>query len=219
MQRGRLKKEKGILYLIGDFMEGEEPLCKALSAGVDVVQLREKNLSSAEYLRRALKMRELAERFHTLFVVNDRVDIALMAGADGVHLGKEDVPVEAARRLFPGGIIGATAKTRDQALKAWREGADYLGSGAWFVTTTKPDALPLAPKAYGEILSAVPIPTVAVGGITLENCDRPLACGAHGLAVSAGILKAADIPGTVAGFREKLNINILSTESCCQTHP
>ena len=105
MQKKNLRREKGILYLIADFAGGEEPVCAALSAGVDVVQLREKNLSSAEYLRRALKMRELAHGFHTLFVVNDRVDIALLSGADGVHLGQQDVPVEAARRLFPGNFI------------------------------------------------------------------------------------------------------------------
>lgn len=127
-----------------------------------------------------------------------------MSGADGVHLGQEDLPVRDARRLFPRGIIGATARTGEQAAKAWREGADYVGSGAWFSTSTKADAVPMDPQTYQEILEAAPIPNVAVGGITLENGHKPLACGARGLAVSAGILRAADAGKAVAGFRRML---------------
>ncbi|MCI8996599.1 MAG: thiamine phosphate synthase [Lachnospiraceae bacterium] len=203
-KRGRLKKKSGILYLIADLNQGEEALCKALAAGVDLVQLREKEISSAEYLRRAKRVRELADSYDTLFLVNDRLDIALLSGADGVHLGPEDIPIRDARRLFPQGIIGATARTREQAGRAWQEGADYLGSGAWFPTGTKADAVPISPDTYREILDAAPIPNVAVGGITLENGHTPLAWGAQGLAVSAGILRTADAGEAVKGFRRML---------------
>ncbi len=181
------------LYLIADFSYGEEKIKEALEAGVDYIQLREKNISSAEFLLRAKKLRELAARCHTKLIINDRLDIAALSGADGVHLGQEDIPVGDARTfLGPGKIIGATAKTPEQAKQAMEQGADYLGSGAWFPTQTKKDAIPISGKVYREILAAAPIPNVAVGGITAENCQKPLSCGAHGLAISAGILKAND---------------------------
>ncbi|TGY95998.1 thiamine phosphate synthase [Petralouisia muris] len=193
------------LYLIADFSYGEEKIEAALKAGVDYIQLREKNISSAEYLLRAKRLREMTEKYHTRLIINDRLDLAALSGADGVHLGQEDVPVKDARRfLGPQGIIGATAKTPEQAKKAMEDGADYLGVGAWFFTETKKDALPISEDTYQKILQAASIPNLAVGGINAENCRKPLSLGAGGLAISAGILKAEDPGAETAKIRRIL---------------
>ncbi|MDD6038234.1 MAG: thiamine phosphate synthase [bacterium] len=192
------------LYLIADFSYGEDKIYEALRAGVDVIQLREKDISSAEYLRLAMRLREMTRETNTIFIVNDRLDLALLSEADGVHLGASDVPVAQARALLGEDyIIGATAKTVEQAKLAGESGADYIGSGAWAKTTTKTDAVPISEEVYREILAVSGLKNVAVGGITVENCARPLSCGAAGLAVSAGILKG-DIRANIAGFREKM---------------
>ena len=144
------------LYLIADFSYGREKLEEALKAGVDYIQLREKNISSAEYLKRARDLREMTEKYNTKLIINDRIDIALLSGADGVHLGQSDVSVKDARKLLGRDkIIGATAKTVAQAVQAQQESADYLGSGAWFPTATKQDAVPLAEETYREILKEI----------------------------------------------------------------
>lgn len=195
---------RGWLYLIADFSYGEQKIREALAAGVDFIQLREKEISSAEYLRRAKRLRELTQGGAKL-IINDRLDIAMLCGADGVHLGQSDVPVRDARRLLGAGkIIGATAKTVEQARQAVSDGADYLGSGAWFPTETKADAVPISEEVYRAILANAPIPNVAVGGITAENGFRPLECGATGLAVSAGILKADSPAQEIGKLRELL---------------
>lgn len=200
------RSRKKWLYLITGFSYGKEKIQEALRAGVDVIQLREKNISSAEYLCRAKLLVEMAQNTGTKVIINDRVDIALLSGAHGVHLGQDDVPAQDARRLMGSGkVIGVTAKTQEQAKAAEAAGADYLGSGAWFPTSTKQDAVPITQERYREILEAVSIPDVAVGGITVENCGVPLACGCDGLAVSGGIMKAADISGTVGRFRRILD--------------
>lgn len=193
------------LYLIADFSYGEEKIEAALKAGIDYIQLREKNISSAEYLKRAKLVRKMTEKYPAKFIVNDRLDIALLSDADGVHLGQSDVPVADARSVLgKNKIIGATAKTVEQAVQAEQAGADYLGSGAWFFTSTKKDAVPIAEETYRDILKAVAIPNVAVGGITAENCGKPLSCGANGLAISAGILGAEDVAAEVRKLREIL---------------
>lgn len=179
------------LYLIADFSCKEDIMKQVLGAGIDFIQLREKEITSAEFLRRARILRELTAGTKTKLIINDRLDIALLSDADGVHLGQSDIPVKDARGcLGTDKMIGATAKTPAQARQAMKDGADYLGSGAWFPTQTKKDAVPISREVYKEILRTAPIPNVAVGGITAENGREPLACGAHGLAISAGILKA-----------------------------
>lgn len=195
------------LYLIADFSYGEEKIEAALKAGVDYIQLREKNISSAEYLKRAKIIRKMTEKYPAKFIVNDRLDIAMLSNADGVHLGQSDVPVIDARRILGNSkVIGATAKTVEQAIQAERAGADYLGSGAWFFTSTKKDATPIIEEIYEDILRAVTIPNVAVGGITAENCQKPLSCGADGLAISAGILGAEDVAAQVKRLQKILAV-------------
>lgn len=198
------------LYLIADFSYGEEKIQAVLDAGIDYIQLREKNISSAEYLLRAKRLREMTEKYETKLIINDRMDIAVLSGAAGVHLGQSDVPVKDARAyLGQDMLIGATAKTVEQAKKAVEDGADYLGSGAWFPTDTKKDAVPISEEVYRAIVKEAPIPNVAVGGITADNCSRPLFCGAHGLAISAGILKADDPAAEVRKIRR-----LLEQETC-----
>lgn len=198
-------KEKGILYLIADFSRGEQVIEEALKAGVDYIQLREKGLSSAQYLQRSYRMKEMAETYKTPFILNDRLDIAMICGADGVHLGQEDIPIREARCLLgPDKIIGATAKTPSQALAAQKEGADYIGSGAWFPTRTKPDAIPMDQEIYRKILDTISIPNLAVGGIVPENGHIPLAAGASGLAVSEGILGSVNIRERILRIRSIL---------------
>ncbi len=193
------------LYLIADFSCGEEAIRQSLETGVDYIQLREKDITSAEYLRRARRLREMTADFDTKLIINDRLDIAMLCDADGVHLGQSDVPVQDARMLLgKGKIIGVTAKTVEQAEQAMANGADYLGSGAWFPTETKKDAVFLSEEVYRAILKAAPIPNVAVGGITAQNCIRPLGCGATGLAISAGILKAKSPAKEVRNIRKYL---------------
>lgn len=181
------------LYLIADFSYGEEKLRDALEGGVDYIQLREKDISSAEFLKRARRLREMTKKYAVKLIINDRLDIALLSEADGVHLGQSDIPIRDARAFLGNGkIVGATAKTEEQARQAVEDGADYLGSGAWFPTETKKDAVPISEETYKKILEAAPIPNVAVGGITAENCRKPLECGASGVAISAGILKSGE---------------------------
>lgn len=198
-------KKQEILYLIADFSRGEHVLEEALQAGVDYIQLREKNISSAEYLRRAKRMKEMADAYHTPLIMNDRIDIALLVGAHGVHLGQDDVPVADARRVLGSNVlIGATAKTVEQAIEAQKQGADYIGSGAWFSTDTKKDAVPLARETYLQILENINIPNVAVGGLTIDNCQEPLSYGANGLAISAGILAVENIRDVIVRFKCQL---------------
>ena len=200
-----MEEVSGWLYVIVDFSYGEEKIRKTLEAGVDYIQLREKDISSAEYLGRAKRLREMVQGFDAKLIINDRLDIAMLCGAHGVHLGQDDVPVREARHLLGAGkIIGATAKTAVQARQAVADGADYLGSGAWFPTETKKDAVPITEEAYRAILAAAPIPNVAVGGIDAENGRKPLSCGATGLAISAGILKAENPAAEVRKVRELL---------------
>ena len=178
-----------ILYLIADLYDGDERVRSALDAGVDYVQLREKNITSAKYLQDALHMRHLVDEYNaknktdTKLIINDRLDIAVLSKADGVHLGADDVPVGMAREFL---------------------GRDFIIGGAFHLTATKPDAKAITPELYKQILDAVSIPDVAIGGITVDNCNLPLECGADGLAVSAGILKMGDAGENVRLFRKKL---------------
>lgn len=199
-----MKIDLGV-YLIADFSKGIDKIEEAVKFGVDIIQLREKDISSREYFQRAVKIRELTKKYGTVFIVNDRVDIALLSEADGVHLGQADIPVQAARKLLKGKIIGSTARTVEQAVKAEAEGADYIGTGAWFETKTKKDAVLLPLDVYKEILSSTTIPNVAVGGITPLNCETPFMAGAYGVAVSSGILDSENVTGAIDIIRKVKN--------------
>ena len=176
---------------------------EALHAGVTLVQYREKNGLGKEMLKKAVALRILCNRYHVPLIVNDRLDVALLSGADGVHLGQDDLPVAEARRLTgPDFIIGATAHNVQEALAAQAAGADYLGCGAVFATNTKHDTVPLGLEGLRAIRKAVHIPIAGIAGITAKNYGQVLATGADGAAVVSGILAADNITKAVKAFLE-----------------
>ena len=143
----------------------EESVELAIKGGVSVVQLREKECSSREFYEMAKAVKTITDAYEVPLLINDRIDIALAVGADGVHLGQSDLPLDAARNLLGADkIVGATANTVELAQKAWREGADYLGVGDVFGTTTKADTRHITLEELKEIKESVPIPIVAIGG-------------------------------------------------------
>ncbi|MBC7188736.1 thiamine phosphate synthase, partial [Candidatus Aerophobetes bacterium] len=167
---------------------------QAIEGGVTVIQLREKNLSSRQFLERAVKLREIIPP-QVSFIVNDRVDVALCCDADGVHLGQDDLPVSSARQLMGDNkIIGVSTHNLEEAKKAEKEGADYIATGPVFSTSTKPDALsPIGCKLLSCIKKEVSIPVVAIGGISLENLKQVLDAGADGIAVVSAIFSSEDV--------------------------
>ena len=177
---------------------------EALQAGVTLVQYREKTAGGKAMLVMAKKLAGLCHSYGVPLIVNDRLDIALLSGADGVHLGQSDLPAAEARKLAGEGfIIGVTAHNVAEAREAEVSGADYLGCGAVFTTHTKQDTVPLGLAGLRAIREAVHIPLVGIAGITSENYRQVLAAGADGVAVVSAIMGAEDIRGAVRSFREK----------------
>ena len=174
---------------------------EALQAGVTLVQYREKNGPGKGMLEKARKLIALCHKYNVPLLVNDRLDIALLSGADGVHLGQDDIPVAEARRMAGEDfIIGATAHNVEEALAAEAAGADYLGCGAVFATHTKKDTVPLGLDGLKAIRQAVRIPIAGIAGITTENYQQVLATGADGVAVVSAILGAASVRKAVTRF-------------------
>ena len=179
-----------------------EQIEDALRGGVTLVQLREKNLAKEEFVVEAKAVLALCRQYGVPLIINDRLDVALESGADGVHVGIEDAPVsEIRRQAGPDFIIGATAKTVAQARAAQSAGADYLGVGAVFPSPTKRNAIRITAEALREICSSVSIPAVAIGGITLENASSLRGCGADGIAVVSALFGAPDIARAAAALR------------------
>ncbi len=171
---------------------------EVLRGGVTLLQLREKNLPEEEFLKEAIQVKELCHRYNVPLIINDNVDVAEKSGADGVHVGIEDAPVgEIRRRMGPDFIIGATAKTVEQAVFAERSGADYLGVGAVYPSPTKKNAIRITKEQLLEICSAVSIPAVAIGGITAENLPPLAGSGIAGAAVVSAVF-GAENPETAA---------------------
>lgn len=176
---------------------------QALQGGVTCVQLREKDLPFAEFLASAREIKALCQRHHVPFIVDDDLDIALAADADGLHIGQKDMPAAEARKLLgPDKILGVTAKTVEQAIAAWQAGADYLGSGAVFPTGTKKDTIPLPLTELQKITAAVPIPVVAIGGIDAGNISQLEGTGIAGVAVVSGIFAQAEIKKAASDLRQ-----------------
>ena len=180
----------------------------ALKGGATMVQMREKGLTDEnvqDYLEEARRLRRLTERYNVPFLIDDHVKLALLCGADGVHVGQSDMEAGRAREILgPDKILGVTAKTVEQALKAQDQGADYLGSGAVFGTSTKSDALPMTKERLGEICRSVSIPVVAIGGICLENIETLQGSQVAGAAIVSGIFGARDIEATTRQLRKKM---------------
>ena len=172
----------------------EESVERAVAGGAGVVQLREKELSSREFYELAVRVLEITRPKGIPLIINDRIDICLAANADGVHLGQKDIPCREARRILGADkIIGVSAARPDEALKAQRDGADYLGVGAVFSTSTKTDTRSVTPEIIREIRAAVTIPFVVIGGINKENILTLGGLGINGAAVVSAIAAQPDI--------------------------
>lgn len=170
----------------------------ALKNGVTCVQLREKDLDDAAFLAEARQLAALCRRYGVPFIVNDNVDIAIQCGADGVHVGQEDMAVSVVRqRVGDKMIVGVSAHTVEEALEAVRNGADYLGVGAVFSTSTKTDVDVMSFETLSDICRAVDIPVVAIGGISKENILQLSGSGVDGVAVVSAIFGTED-PGAAA---------------------
>lgn len=195
----KFNREQLLLYAVTDrAWVGRQSLYEqvedALKGGVTLVQLREKNLAEDEFVKEAVELKELCHRYHVPLIINDSVKVAKESGADGVHVGIEDAPVaEIRKEMGDDFIIGATAKTVEQAKAAEAAGADYLGVGAVFPSPTKQNAIRITNEQLKEICSSVRIPAVAIGGISRDNVFELKGGGIAGIAVVSAIFAADDI--------------------------
>jgi thiamine-phosphate pyrophosphorylase len=185
------------LYLVTDNSENEEKFLKtieeAILGGVTVVQLREKTAGTLEFYNLAIKVKEITSKYDIPLIINDRVDVALAADADGVHVGQSDMPCDITRRLIgEDKILGVSAATVEEAKKAENDSADYIGTGAIFPTATKDDAESVTKKDLSDIVNSINIPVVAIGGITIDNADELKDTGIAGLSVVSAIMGADD---------------------------
>lgn len=171
---------------------------EALEGGVTLVQYRAKTASSAEMYDEALQLKALCDSFNVPLIINDRLDIAMAVGAAGVHLGQDDLPCAAARRILGEDyLIGVSAHNPAEAKAALQSGADYLGCGAVFGTATKADVKKLGTEGLAAICKAKGLPVVGIGGVTADNYREVRAAGADGAAIVSGILAQPDIRATV----------------------
>lgn len=204
------------LYLVTDSTGLEEDIFlekveAALKNGVTLLQLREKEKSTREYMALAEKVHEISRKYSVPLLIDDRIDVAMAIGAEGVHLGQSDMPISIAREIMGSGyIIGATAKTVPQALEAYNSGADYLGVGAIYPTTTKVKTVLTSVDTLQDICDAVPIPVNAIGGLNRENIDILQGKTISGICVVSAIMKAEDSGLAASELRqamqEKLHI-------------
>ena len=204
----RCKKDTMLLYAVTDrAWTGAQTLYqqveRALKGGVTCVQLREKDLPEAEFLAQAREIGGLCRAYGVPFIINDNVEIALACGADGVHVGQSDMEAGRVRTAVGGGMmIGVSARTVEEALAAQRAGADYLGVGAVFATSTKLDAEAVSRQTLKDICAAVDIPVAAIGGIGKDNILELSGTGIDGVALVSAIFGAVDIEGRCRVLRE-----------------
>ncbi|MGN0335570.1 MAG: thiamine phosphate synthase [Lachnospiraceae bacterium] len=202
-----------LLYAVTDrAWTGKQTLMEqvedALKGGATCIQLREKKLDEESFLKEALEMKSLCARYGVPFIVNDNVEIAMKCKADGIHVGQKDMEAGNVRALVGDRmIIGVSAQSVELAKAAEKAGADYLGVGAMFGTTTKPDARPLSKEVLKEICESVSIPVVAIGGINKNNIQELSGTGADGVALVSAIFAADDIESecrTLRALSEKM---------------
>ena len=185
------------------FLEKIETACRS---GVTIVQLREKNLTTNQYYQLAKQVKEITDAYQVPLIIDDRLDICLAVDAAGLHIGDDELPVSVARKVLgPEKILGVTAKTVKRALEAEEGGADYLGTGAIFPTTTKENAPITLISTLKTICQRVAIPVVAIGGLTSENIDQLAATGIAGVAVVRDLMQAEDIETKTQAFLTKLD--------------
>lgn len=203
------RKEDLLLYAVTDrsWLDGETLYAqveKALKGGVTFVQLREKALDEQAFLEEAKEIQKLCAKYHVPFVINDNVEIAAQIGADGVHVGQSDMEAGDVReKLGLDRIIGVSAQTVEQAVRAQERGADYLGVGAVFPTGSKADAVEVSHETVRAITEAVDIPVIAIGGITKDNVSELSGTGICGIAVISAIFAQEDIEGAARVLKER----------------
>lgn len=189
----------------------EEQVEEALAAGVTFLQLREKHMEKGELLEEAKRIGVIAKRYQVPFLIDDDVEMAIACQADGVHIGQKDMLPQIARELLgEDKILGVTARTVEQAKSAWEQGADYLGVGAAFATSTKDNTVVITKETIREICEAVPIPVVVIGGITKENMKQLKNCKASGVAVVSAIFASDHITGAVKSLLNEVEENLWS---------
>lgn len=199
------------LYVLTDIKVSgrthEEQAEAALSGGATAIQLREKSMPAGDVVAIGRRIAAICRRWNALFIVNDRADLAVECGAGGVHVGPDDLAVSAARRIVGDGrIVGASAGTIDEAQRAQSEGADYLGVGSVFATSAKPDAgEPIGIAGLAQIIHAITIPVVGIGGITADNAAAVLRAGAAGVAVITAVVGQDDIAAAARRLRERID--------------
>ena len=185
------------------FLEKVETACRS---GVTIIQLREKNLTTNQYYQLAKQVKEITDAYQVPLIIDDRLDVCLAVDAVGLHIGDDELPVSVARQVLgPEKILGVTAKTVKRALEAEEGGADYLGTGAIFPTTTKENAPITLISTLKTICQRVAIPVVAIGGLTSENIDQLIGTGIAGVAVVRDLMQAEDIEAKTQAFLTKLD--------------
>ena len=186
-----------------NFLEKVETACRS---GVTIIQLREKNLTTNQYYHLAKQVKEITDAYQVPLIIDDRLDVCLAVDAAGLHIGDDELPVSVARKVLgPEKILGVTAKTVKRALEAETWGADYLGTGAIFPTTTKENAPITLISTLKTICQRVAIPVVAIGGLTSENIDQLIGTGIAGVAVVRDLMQAEDIEAKTQAFLTKLD--------------
>ena len=185
------------------FLKKVETACRS---GVTIIQLREKNLTTNQYYQLAKEVKEITDAYQVPLIIDDRLDVCLAVDAAGLHIGDDELPVSVARQVLgPEKILGVTAKTVKRALEAEEGGADYLGTGAIFPTTTKENAPITLISTLKAICQRVAIPVVAIGGLTSENIDQLIGTGIAGVAVVRDLMQAEDIEAKTQAFLKKLD--------------
>ena len=186
-----------------NFLEKVETACRS---GVTIIQLREKNLTTNQYYQLAKQVKKITDAYQVPLIIDDRLDVCLAVDAAGLHIGDDELPVSVARKVLgPEKILGVTAKTVKRALEAETSGADYLGTGAIFPTTTKENAPITLISTLKTICQTVAIPVVAIGGLTSENIDQLAETGIAGVAVVRDLMQAEDIEAKTQAFLTKLD--------------
>ena len=206
-----MNRESLKLYLVTNryqdslesFLEKVETACRS---GVTIIQLREKNLTTNQYYQLAKQVKEITDAYQVPLIIDDRLDVCLAVDAAGLHIGDDELPVSVARKVLGSEkILGVTAKTVKRALEAETSGADYLGTGAIFPTTTKENAPITLISTLKTICQTVAIPVVAIGGLTSENIDQLIGTGIAGVAVVRDLMQAEDIEAKTQAFLTKLD--------------
>lgn len=185
----------------------EETVEQAIIGGTGVVQLREKDIDAKDFYEMAVRLKQITDHYHVPLIINDRVDIALACDAAGVHIGQRDIPAKQVRKMIgKNKLLGVSASTLEEAVKAVEDGADYLGIGAMYATNTKEDAEIVTISELKRIREAVDVPIVVIGGINLDTLDNFKGYGIDGLAVVSAIMSAEDVEAAarelVTRFRE-----------------